>query len=606
MSVTAEAAQDGARAPSRLSRLITRHGKIIPAFVFLALFFVLPVSMLLGLSFVDDEGGLSLAHYQRLWDTPVYAKVLGITLRTAAWTTVLCIVGGYPIAYLLATVAKSTRARLTILVLMPFWTSFLVRTFAWIVLLGRKGALNNFLIDIGLVEKPIKMIFNFTGVMIGMSHALMPLAVLTMLSVMEGIDANLSKAGSTMGARGGQTFWRVYFPLSVPGIAAGGMLVFITSLGFFITPALLGGAKDTMIVQTIIFQIKEILNWGFAGAIGVLLMVAVLIIFFVYDKLLGLSTLSGGEAKRANSLTQNPIGYVGAFLGGLFTRGMGTLCEWVGVAYDRIRPPRADKQRTGGGRIAIWMVGLIMMGFLALPALFIIPVSFTEEGFLGWPPKGFSLKWYQALVDSPVWINAALRSFVVAILSSSLGMLLGVPAAFMLARSSFAGKGAVFAFLVSPIIIPNIFIAVGLFFLYSRLGMTGTTAGLVLGHTVLAIPYVVITVLAVVKGYDQRLDMAAWTLGANRRQTLTRVTLPIIRSGMIAAFMFAFIISFDELTIALFVTGGEVTTLPKQMWDDALMRVSPSLAAVATLLLLFMSVFILVSEIMKRRAAKLR
>ena len=610
MSITADSphdgGRDGARAPSRLSRLITQYGKIIPAFVFLALFFVLPVSMLLGLSFVDKEGGLSLAHYQRLWDTPVYAKVLGITLRTAAWTTVLCIVGGYPIAYLLATVAKSTRARLTILVLMPFWTSFLVRTFAWIVLLGRKGALNNFLIDIGLVEKPIKMIFNFTGVMIGMSHALMPLAVLTMLSVMEGIDANLSKAGSTMGARGGQTFWRVYFPLSVPGIAAGGMLVFITSLGFFITPALLGGARDTMIVQTIIFQIKEILNWGFAGAIGVLLMVSVLIIFFVYDKLLGLSTLSGGEAKRANSLSQNPIGYVGAQLGGLFTRGMGTLCEWIGVAYDRIRPPRADKQRTGGGRIAIWMVGLIMMGFLALPALFIIPVSFTEEGFLGWPPKGFSLKWYQALLDSPVWVNAALRSFVVAILSSALGMLLGVPAAFMLARSSFAGKGAVFAFLVSPIIIPNIFIAVGLFFLYSKLGMTGTTAGLVLGHTVLAIPYVVITVLAVVKGYDQRLDMAAWTLGANRRQTLTRVTLPMIRSGMIAAFMFAFIISFDELTIALFVTGGEVTTLPKQMWDDALMRVSPSLAAVATLLLLFMSVFILVSEIMKRRAAKLR
>ena len=606
MSIAAETARDRARPPSRLSRLIKRHGRILPAFVFLALFFVLPVSMLLGLSFLDAEGGLSFEHYQRLWDKPVYMKVLGITLRTAAWTTFLCIAGGYPVAYLLATVAKTTRARLTILVLMPFWTSFLVRTFAWIVLLGRKGAVNNFLIDIGLIEQPIKMIFNFTGVMIGMSHALMPLAVLTMLSVMEGIDANLSKAGSTLGARGGQTFWRVYFPLSVPGIAAGGMLVFITSLGFFITPALLGGARDTMIVQTIIFQIKEILNWGFAGAIGVLLMVAVLIIFFVYDKLLGLSTLSGGEAKRSNSLAQNPIGYIGTTLGGLFTRGMGTLCEWIGVAFDRIFPPRADKQRAGGGRIAIWMVGLLMLGFLALPALFIIPVSFTEEGFLGWPPKGFTLKWYQALADSPIWINAALRSLVVAITSSGLGMLLGVPAAFMLARTSFAGKGAVFAFLVSPIIIPNIFIAVGLFFLFSRLGLTGTTVGLILGHTVLAIPYVVITVLAVVKGYDQRLDMAAWTLGANRRQTLTRITLPMIRSGMIAAFMFAFIISFDELTIALFITGGEVTTLPKQMWDDALMRVSPSLAAVATLLLMFMSVFILVSEIMKRRAAKLR
>lgn len=595
-----------ARAPSRLTRLLRSHGQLLPSLIFLGIFFVLPVSMLLGLSFLDKDNNFSLEHYQRLWDTPVYAKVLGITLKTAAWTTVICIVGGYPVAYLLATVAKTTRARLIILVLMPFWTSFLVRTFAWIVLLGRKGAINNFLIDIGLIDMPIKMIFNFTGVMIGMSHALMPLAVLTMLSVMEGIDSNLNKAGATMGARGGQTFWRIYFPLSVPGIAAGGMLVFITALGFFITPALLGGARDTVIVQTIIFQIKEVLNWGFAGAIGVLLMVAVLIIFFIYDKLLGLSTLSGGEAKRADSLMQNPIGYVGGLVGGLFTRLMATLSAWIGAAWDLVFPPRPGRSHTSTWRPGIWTVGVLIMGFLALPALFVIPVSFTEEGFLGWPPKGFSLQWYEGLFASELWANAALRSFAVAITASAIGMVLGVPAAFMLARQSFLGKGAVFAFLVSPIIIPNIFIAVGLFFLYSKLGMTGTTAGLILGHAVLAIPYVVITVLAVVKGYDQRLDMAAWTLGANRRQTLMRVTLPIIRSGMIAAFMFAFVISFDELTIALFVTGGEVTTLPKQMWDDALLRVSPTLAAVATLLLLFMSGFILITEILRRRSANMR
>ncbi|TFG84424.1 MAG: ABC transporter permease subunit, partial [Hyphomicrobiales bacterium] len=477
---------------------------------------------------------------------------------------------------------------------------------AWIVLLGRKGALNNFLIDIGLIDRPLKLIFNFTGVMIGMSHALMPLAVLTMLSVMEGINPNLSKAGATMGARGGQTFWRIYFPLSVPGIAASGMLVFITALGFFITPALLGGAHETMIVQTIIFQIKEVLNWGFAGAIGVLLMVAVLLLFFVYDKLLGLSTLSGGEVTRANSLWQNPIGFLGALAGGLFTRGMGTLCEWIGIAWDSVFPPRPGRRRRGGGRVAIWLTALLVMSFLALPALFVIPVSFTEEGFLGWPPKGFSLQWYQRIADSDIWAWAAIRSFTVAIVASALAMLLGVPAAFMLARQSFTGKGVVFAFLVSPMIIPHIFIAVGLFFLYSRLGLTGTTVGLIIGHTVVVIPYVVVTILAVVKGYDQHLDMAAWTLGANRRQTLARITLPIIRSGMIAAFMFAFVISFDELTIALFVTGGEVTTLPKQMWDDALLRVSPALAAVATLLLLFMSAFILVTEILRRRAEKLR
>lgn len=171
-------------------------------------------------------------------------------------------------------------------------------------------------------------------------------------------------------------------------------------------------------------------------------------------------------------------------------------------------------------------------------------------------------------------------------------------------RQSFFGKGAVFAFLVSPIIIPNIIIAVSLFYLFSKMGLTGTTFGLILGHTILAIPYVVITIMAVIKNYDIRLDQAAWTLGADKITTLWLVTFPLIRAGMIAAFMFAFIISFDELTIALFITGGEVTTLPKQMWDDALLRVSPTLAAIATLLLLFMSGVILVSEIMRRRGAK--
>jgi ABC-type spermidine/putrescine transport system permease subunit II len=196
-----------------------------------------------------------------------------------------------------------------------------------------------------------------------------------------------------------------------------------------------------------------------------------------------------------------------------------------------------------------------------------------------------------------------MRSFVVATSSALLGMSIGVPAAFFLVRKQFFGKAALFAFLVSPIIMPNIIIAVALFYLYAKLGLVGTNFGLILGHTVLAIPYVVITVMAILKNYDHRLDQAAWTLGANKWQTLTRITLPLLSAGLIASFMFAFIISFDELTISLFVTGGEVTTLPKQMWDDALMRVSPVLAAVATLLLAFMSCVILISEYVRRRGS---
>jgi len=580
-----------------------RPWPLYPVLLFLAAFFVYPVALLLWLSIVDGQGALTAEHYARLFSHPVYFKVLTITLKIAGWTTLFAVLAGYPVAYLLATVKKSTRNTLTIWVLMPFWTSFLVRTFAWIVLLGRKGAINQALVALGIVDAPVRMIFNFTGVMIGMVHALMPLAVLTMLSVMENIDGNLSKAASTLGARGGQAFWRVYFPLSIPGVAAGALLVFITSLGFFITPALLGGARETMIVQVIIFQIQEVLNWAFAGSVAVLLLVAVLIIFFFYDRLLGLSTLAGGSAGAG--ARNNLIGRFGRFVGARFINFMGLVCEKGGVLLDAMVPHRVDRPRRGLGRGVLWVGALLVIAFLALPAFFVIPVSFTEAGFLSWPPEGFSLKWYQAVFASPVWAVAIGRSFMVASLAAGLAMLLGVPAAFYLVRRALA-KTALFAFMVSPMIIPHIIIAVSLFYLYAKLSLVGTTLGLVLGHTIIAIPFVVITVMAVIKNYDQHLDHAAWTLGATKPRTLWHVTIPLLRSGLIAAFMFAFIISFDELTIALFVTGGEFTTLPKQMWDDALMRVSPMLAAVATLLLVFMSGVILCSELLRRRGAAAR
>ena len=265
-------------------RRLLRIWPIYPAVLFLLLLFVYPTALLVGLSVADVDGKISVDHYARLFEGELYTKVLLITLKVAAWTTAFAIIAGYPVAYLLANVKSSLRNTLIIWVLLPFWTSFLVRTFAWLVLLGRKGAINDLLIALGIIDYPIKIIYNFTGVMIGMVHALMPLCVLTMLAVMENIDTNLSKAAGTLGARRGQAFWRIYFPLSLPGVAAGGLLIFVTSLGFFITPALLGSARETMIVQLIMFQIDSMLNWGFAGAISMLLLVTVLVIFFLYDR----------------------------------------------------------------------------------------------------------------------------------------------------------------------------------------------------------------------------------------------------------------------------------------------------------------------------------
>src|SRR5262249_39970975 len=194
-------------------------------------------------------------------------------------------------------------------------------------------------------------------------------------------------------------------------------------------------------------------------------------------------------------------------------------------------------------------------------------------------------------------------SFVIATASGVLALVIGAMAAFALVRRRGPGKTALIALILSPLVIPRVVIAGALFYLYSPLDLLGSITGLVIGHAVLAVPYVVITVMAVLSTYDQRYDLAANTLGASPWQTLWHVTLPQIRGGLVAAFLFAFITSFDELTIALFVTGGAVTTLPRQMWSDMLLQINPTLAAVATVLLVVMTLLLLAGEYLRRRSA---
>jgi ABC-type spermidine/putrescine transport system permease subunit I len=579
---------------------------LLPALVFLAVVFLYPVAQLLWLSVVDRQGALTGVHYARLFRSTVYVQVLLITLKISGWTTLFCILGGYPVAYLLATTTERRRNALTLWVLLPFWTSFLVRTFSWIVLLGRKGAVNNLLLALGLADAPANLIFNLTGVLIGMTHALMPLGILTMVSVMENIDPNLAKAASTLGARGGQTFWRIYFPLSLPGVAASGLLVFITASGFFITPALLGGRRETMITQVIIEQVQDLMNWAFAGAISLLLLTCALLVFYLYDRALGMSTLAGSAPviDRRGGRRGNPIARLGSALGGWAITALGWVSDRVAELGDRMAPTRADRPHRAWSRGVLWAVGLLIVAFLALPALFIVPVSFTTEAFIEWPPRGFTLKWYAIYLASRQWIWATFRSLAVGVTTAALAMLIATPAAFVLARREVRGKTGALAFILSPLIIPRMIIAVALFYLYARVGLVGTSLGLVLGHTVLAIPYVVVTVMAVLKTYDERLDQAAWSLGANRLRTLWHVTFPLIRAGLVAAFLFAFITSFDELTIALFVTSGLATTLPKQMWDEALFKITPTLAAVSTILFVFITGMILLAEYFRRRAVR--
>ncbi len=217
----------------------------------------------------------------------IFVKVLGRTLWIGFWVTVLCLALGYPVAYLLATASSRVANLLMILVLLPFWTSLLVRTTAWVVLLQKDGPVNGLLHGIGLIDEPLRLIFNRVGVYVAITHVLLPFMILPLYSVMKGIGPTTMRAAVSLGAHPFLAFARVYLPQTVPGITAGTLLVFISALGYYVTPALIGGADDQMLSTFIAFYTNETTNWGMAGALGGILLVITALLYTVYGRLAG-------------------------------------------------------------------------------------------------------------------------------------------------------------------------------------------------------------------------------------------------------------------------------------------------------------------------------
>jgi ABC-type spermidine/putrescine transport system permease subunit I len=256
------------RAAARRDRLLAALG--VPAFAMLALLFAYPVLRLMSLSV---EGG-SLEWYEKALGGRLYLEVYFITVRVAVIVTMITLLLSYPIAYFLATTTRLAAALGFALVILPLWTSILVRTYAWMVLLGRNGIINKSLLAVGFIEEPLALLHNELGVVIGMVHVLMPYMVLPIYAAMRRVDPDLIQAAEGLGAGSVRIFGRIFLPLSAQGIYAGSILVFVLSLGFFITPALLGGGRVIMIAVLIEQQVREVLNWPFAGALSTVLLAA--------------------------------------------------------------------------------------------------------------------------------------------------------------------------------------------------------------------------------------------------------------------------------------------------------------------------------------------
>ena len=497
-------------------------------------------------------------------------------------TTLLCLLLGYPLAYWLSRLPKRRQRMVSLLVLLPFWTSALVKNFAWLVLLGRSGVLSGVLVSLGLAA-PGEVLFNRGAVLFAMTHSMLPLAVIAMLSVMGQIDGRLTAAAGTLGATRIEAFWRVFFQLSMPGVASAGLLVFIGSLGYFITPALLGSPRETMMGQAIITQIQTLDNWIFASALAAMLIAAALLSCLIFDRVFGLSTMSGGGGRQrgARSLSRRA--------------GM-TLLAFVARAFSGLAEALA---RLLGGHRFGWLLpayAITTIAVLILPILALLPMAFTSSTFLSFPPPGYSLRWFAEYFHSAVWVSATLRSFGIGLATAVATLLIATLAAFGLARSGSRLTGAVFLMFMLPMIVPSIVVAIALFYLFAQLGLVATDLGIMIGHTVHAIPIAFVIILATLKGYDWRLDQAAATLGANRAQSFWRVAMPLTKGGLVAGFIFAFLASFEELTVALFVGGGLRTTLPKQIWDDVILQVSPTLVAASVVVVVVVTSLFLLAE----------
>jgi putative spermidine/putrescine transport system permease protein len=535
---------------------------VLPAFLLLIPIYAWPLLQLLLSSLTGP--GWTLVHYRDVLTDSSLWQVLLHTFVLAGEVAGICVVAGYPVAYaMLQAPARAKRIMLALLIL-PLWTSTLVRAFAWMVILGRTGVVNRLLLGAGLIDQPLVLLYSRFAVLVGLVHVMLPYFILPLYGVMQRIDRRLLEAAGSLGAAQRVAFWLVFLPLSLGGVAGGAILVFILTIGFFVTPALLGGLRDVTYVTLIEQQVNTTMDWKAASAMAVVLFAATLVLVLLFGRLLGFEAEPRGMRRG---------------------RAVLKCAAWLA------RLPRQAVP------VAAWTV----IGFIILPLLILVPISFSGSPYLEFPPPSYSLQWYRNFFTRPDWTDPAWRSFEVAAATAAVAAVIGTMAAVGISRSRRRWSSVAFAFLISPSIMPTLVVAVAIYFQFVSLHLVGSKPGLILGHLVIAVPLVIVTVLSGLREVDGAPEEAARSLGAAPVRAFLRTTLHAIRPSIITAAFFAFLASFDDVVIALFISGTANATLPKKIWESVRLEIDPTVAAVSCLLVV-LSLLLLTLAGVRRRA----
>lgn len=561
------------RQPKRAAFDLARAPKIalgLGVAGFFLIFFVWPLLDVVMRS-LSVDGIVDWTNFAFTWDN--YAKIAQDEfLHLVEWRTVVLAVNstvialalGFPTAYFISRLPKKAAGLILLLILIPFQVSIVVRLFAVTSILSPNGLLSSTSQALG--GEQFSLLYTQAGTLAGTVMYLLPYMILILYAGMTGIDHNVMLAAKTLGASGIQTFFKVFLPLIRTSILSAILLCFILALSFFIVPAILGGPREQTVAVYIQQQI-DLFQWGVASALGVVLLVATLFLYVAVIR----------------------------FGGGFQAPGMGSV-QAKGVSAD-------ERFSWKPGTIITGICTLVSMIVLILPVLIVFPLSVGETKTVVFPPRGFTMQWYAEVLTTTTWLSPTLRSLIVAVLTGLLATALALYLARVVQmakseRTKMFLSGLAFA----PLITPTILLAIGIYAVELRLNLAGTIPGLVFAHTLVAFPlaFAMLNTALSSKGTD--LETAAWTMGASRISAFWKVTARGIIPAIVGAFGLAFITSWDEVVLALFLQTGPVKTLPVTIYQYLESGIVPTVPAIAALLTILVLLVVVIQQVAQRKS----
>lgn len=557
----------------KLTELLQRPGLFSwPALLFVGFFAVWPMAQFLFDS-IRAGDQFSLIQFQRLFASATFFTVLTKTLLVAVAVTAICLILAYPMAYALVRSRGSRKTIMIGMVVLPYLTSVIVRTYAWAALLALEGPVNAVLVSLGFISEPVLMGHSDFGTILGMIHILLPVAVLTLWSAMEKIEPQQALVAASLGASKAQGFFTVYLPQSAAGMAAAGTLVYILALGAYVIPATLGGTRGLLFAQLLVEQATTLLNWNLAAAMAVIMLVAAAVPAVLWLLLRRLAASFGDRS---------PI-----------SAGQAVMARHLQPLLDRL-PERfwTLAWKTAAG---------LVLAFLIVPELVIIVFSFGPERQITFPPAFYTLDGYANTLTDPSWMQPLWRSVTYAFLDAVIATALGALAAYGFARSRAGWSRFGTTFLALPIILPEIVIAISYFIFANRLGIAGTAQGIVLGQGAAAVGLVVVILSGVVRQVDENLEYAALMCGASRLRVVCEIVLPLIAPGLLVAFVYGFLHAFDNLVLPLFIAGTN-DTVTVRMFRSLQEELTSAPAVIASILIAFLVIVLAVAMLLARKS----